>query len=89
MTTDQVKTYVDQQVQSLADAKIRPVIQAINGELETQRHNNERIAEITKANTASNERITKLQTELGAAQQAVADLQAKLSTATEGAVTQA
>lgn len=86
MTRDQVKAYVDTQVTALADRRIKPLIQSVNGELETQRHNNNRIAAIQAENTESNKRITILQAEIGKAQAEVNDLSVKLAEATTVAV---
>lgn len=86
MNADQVKAYVDTQVTALADRRIKPLIQSVNGELETQRLNNNRIAAIQAENTESKNRITILQTEIGKAQAEVNDLAVKLAEATTVAV---
>lgn len=86
MNADQVKAYVDTQVTALADRRIKPLIQSVNVELETQRLNNNRIAAIQAENTESNKRITILQTEIGKAQAEVNDLAVKLAEATTVAV---
>lgn len=85
MNADQVKSYIANEVQKLGDAKVKPLISAINEELALQRRNNEAKAALDKQNSDSNERITKLQAELGAANQAVNDLAVKLAEATASA----
>ena len=88
MTTEALNAYVQNEVQKLADARIKPLVQSINAELENIRANDAKKAALDKNTDECNKRITALQTELGQAQTAVADLQTKLSAATAPAVTQ-
>lgn len=86
MNADQVKAYVDSEVQKLADSRIKPLIQSVNGELATQRANNDRKAELDALNVESDKRIAVLQAEIGKAQAAVNELATKLAEATVAAV---
>lgn len=85
MNENQVKAFVDSEVQKLADRRIRPLIASINAELETQRQNNAEKARLDAANAESDKRITALQTELGKANAEVNDLAVKLAEATVNA----
>lgn len=85
MTQNQVQTFVDSEVQKLADRRIKPLIASINGELETQRANNAEKARLDFLNEESNKRITAFQTELGKANAEVNSLAVKLAEATAGA----
>jgi hypothetical protein len=87
MTTDQVKAYVDTQVQNMADSRIKPLIQSVNSELALQRCNNDKKAALDADNAASDARIKVLQTEIGKAQSQVNELATKLAEATTVAVT--
>jgi hypothetical protein len=86
MNADQVKAYVNTQVTALADRRIKPLIQSVNGELETQRVNNARKSAIDAENAESDKRIAVLQQEIGKAQAEVNDLAVKLAEATTVAV---
>src|SRR5262249_20107628 len=92
MNSNQVKAFVDTRVQALADARIKPIVDAIDGELATIRRNEDRkaqvIADADKDTKGCRERITKYQAELVKAKEVVAELQSSLSSATTGAVTQ-
>ena len=83
MNKEQVKAYVDTQVQNLADLRIKPLIQTINGELESIRRNELAKDELDKKTAEANERIAKLQESLGKAKTEVADLADRLSEATQ------
>jgi hypothetical protein len=85
MNSNQVQSYVDTQVRALADRRIKPIMDAINGELETKRCNDCKKAALDKANTEADDRITKLQQELGKANSEVNDLAVKLAEAVAGA----
>lgn len=85
MNENQVKAFVDSEVQKLADRRIKPLIASINAELETQRQNNAEKARLDAANAESDKRITALQTELGKANAEVNDLAVKLAEATVNA----
>lgn len=78
MNADQVKAYIDNEVQKLGDARVKPLIQSINGELAAQR-----TLDLKKAE--SDVRIAALQAELGKANQEVNALAIKLAEATAGA----
>lgn len=86
MNANQVKAYVDTQVQLLADSRIKPLIQSLNAELAGQRANNDEKARLDAENAESDKRITVLQTEIGKAQAQVNDLAVKLAEATTVAV---
>ena len=85
MNSNQVSAFVDSEVQKLADRRIKPLIAAINSELEGQRLNNAEKARLDAANAESDKRITALQTELGKANAEVNSLAVKLAEATAGA----
>lgn len=85
MTTNNVQSYVDTQVRALADRRIKPIMDAINGELETKRKNDARIVAIQTENKEADERIAKFQLELGKANSEVNDLAVKLAEAVAGA----
>jgi hypothetical protein len=85
MTTDQVKSFVDAEVQKLADRRIKPLIASINGELEVQRSNNAEKARLDAANAESDKRIAAYQSDLGKANTEVNDLAVKLAEATASA----
>lgn len=87
MRHEQVKAYVDQQVQDLSDRKIKPLIQSINGELEKQRGFEAQKAALDAEITKSNERIAEFQKFVGQAQTEVNQLATKLAEATTAAVT--
>lgn len=86
MNSNQVKAYIDNEVQKLGDARVKPIIQSINGELETIRRNEAHKAAIDKEIADGNARIAKLQEALGKANTEVNDLAVKLAEATAGAV---
>lgn len=85
MNADQVKAYIDNEVQKLGDARVKPLIQSINGELAAQRALDLKKAELDKQKAESDVRITALQAELGKANQEVNALAIKLAEATAGA----
>jgi len=85
MNADQVKSFVDSEVQKLADRRIKPLIASINGELEIQRSNNAEKARLDALNVESDKRIAAYQQELGKANAEVNDLAVKLAEATAGA----
>jgi predicted RNase H-like nuclease (RuvC/YqgF family) len=85
MDTKTVQTYVDNQVRQLADRRIKPIMDAINGELEFKRRNDERKAAIDKESAEADTRIVKFQQELGKANAEVNDLAVKLAEAVAGA----
>lgn len=85
MNADQVKNFVDSEVQKLADRRIKPLIASINGELEVQRQNNAAKASLDAANAESDKRIAAYQQELGKANAEVNSLAVKLAEATAGA----
>ncbi len=85
MTKDQVQAYIDNEVQKMADARVKPIIQSINSELAVQRANDAEKARLDKLNGESQTRITALQTELGKANSEVNALAVKLAEATAGA----
>lgn len=87
MHQNQVKAYVDVEVQKISDARIKPLVAAINEEIGGQDRNNQRIAELKKQNTESDDRIKKLQEQVGEAQVAVNKLATKLAESTVPAVT--
>lgn len=86
MNINQVTAFVDNEVQKLADRRIKPLIGSINGELEVQRQNNAEKARLDLANADSDKRIAAYQVELGKANTEVNDLAVKLAEATTGAV---
>lgn len=92
MQANQVKAFVDDRVQALADSRIKPIIVAIDGELATIRRAEDNkasaIAAADKEIKDCQDRITKYQAELEKAKEVVAQLQSSLSSATSGAVTQ-
>jgi ABC-type phosphate transport system auxiliary subunit len=85
MNVDKVQAYIDQQVQRLADNRVKPIMDSINAELTAKRHNDAQKAELDKRNAECDQRITALQAELGKANQEVNDLAVKLAEATVGA----
>jgi hypothetical protein len=85
MNANQVQAFVDSEVQKLADRRIKPLIAAINGELETQRQNNAEKARLDALNAEGDKRIAALQVDLGKANTEVNDLAVKLAEATAGA----
>lgn len=87
MQANQVKAYVDNEVLKISDARIKPLVQAINEEIGGQARNNDRIKELQKLNEESDKRIAELQTKVGAAQTEVNKLAEKLAEATVPAVT--
>lgn len=82
MNQTQVQSFVDSEVQKLADRRIKPLIASINGELEGQRENNAEKARLDAANAESDKRIAAYQVELGKANTEVNDLAVKLAEAT-------
>lgn len=85
MNANKVQSYVDAQVQQLADRRIKPIMDAINGELELKRQNDARKAKLDLDNGEADKRIVAFQAELGKANQEVNDLAVKLAEAVAGA----
>jgi chromosome segregation ATPase len=77
---------VQTQVTNLADAKIKPLVQSINGELAAIRANEARKAELDKNSAECNKRIAEYQKLIGTAQTEVNELADKLAAATTVAV---
>jgi phage-related tail protein len=91
MKADHVQNYVDNQIQQRADDAIRPLMNAIASEVETQREIGETLKQAQKdaeqGMKESNERLAKLQAELHQAKADVFDFANKLTSSTEGAAT--
>lgn len=81
-----INAYVDTQVQNLADARIKPLIQSINSELAKVRANEAEKAKLDKDSLDCNNRIVEYQRLIGSAQAEVNDLAVKLQEATKVAV---
>ncbi len=82
MTKDQVQAYIDNEVQKMGDARVRPLVQSINVELVNIRNNDASKAAIDKNTEEINKRIAVLQTELGKAKVEVEQFAVKLAEAT-------
>lgn len=85
MNSNKVQSYVDAQVQQLADRRIKPIMDAINAELELKRQNDAAKADLDKDNAEADQRIVAFQKELGKANTEVNDLAVKLAEAVAGA----
>lgn len=85
MNADKVQAYIDQQVQRLADSRVKPIMDSINAELSNKRCNDQKKAALDADSAECDKRITLLQAELGKANQEVNDLAVKLAEATAGA----
>lgn len=81
-----INAYVDTQVQNLADARIKPLIQSINSELAKIRANDAEKAKLDKDSESCQNRIVEYQKLIGSAQSEVNDLAVKLQEATKVAV---
>lgn len=87
MNADKVSSYVDQQVQAMSDRKIKPLVDAINAEVEGQARNNAEKARLDGLNAESDKRIAALQVTLNQTKAQVNDFATKLAEATVDAAT--
>ena len=85
MNSNKVQAYIDQQVTALADRRVKPIMDAINGELEGQRRNEAEKARLDGLTKESNDRVAALQKELVKANSEVNALSVKLAEAVAGA----